>query len=116
MAKKNKVYFDPENKTLVVEGKLFKVSKMTSKKKSIHGSRDYMVEIKKKEYNERLNKIIEYIRTAFDEKKFLKSLLDSLTISDIEKIERRMKKGAKVVEKKGCYNIMIGDFELPVSE
>lgn len=111
-----KSYYDPEKRIFHINGKTYVVEKQTSKKKSDHVSKEMIIEIDMKEFDKRVEKIIDYIETTFDKRKFLKSLLNTIELSAIEKIERRISKKAKVKEKDGCYNLMIGDFELPVIE
>jgi hypothetical protein len=111
-----KVYINPEKKVFIIDGKTYKVEKETLKKKSDHASKEILVEVNMDDYNDRINKIIDYIASTFNERKFLASLLEGLPLSEIAKIERRMAKMEKVREKDGCYNLMIGDFELPINE
>lgn len=113
----DEVYFNPEEKTFVINGEIYKLQKQTTKKKSGgHASKEILVKIDKKEYDARIEAVIDYLQAAFDGRKFLKSYLENLPLSDIEMIERRMKKGVKVKEKGGCYNLEIGNMELNLSE
>jgi len=114
--KDERPFISRERKIFVIDGKTYKEEKETSKKKSDHSSKVFFKEVDMHEYDKRIEKIVEYLLSAFNEKKFLKSLIEGIPLSEIEMIERRMAKKLKVKEKGGCYNLEIGDLEIPMHD
>ena len=114
--KDGRPYIRRDRKVFIINGKTYKEEKETSKKKSDHSSKVFLKEVDMKEYDKRIEKIIDYLVSAFDEKKFLKSLLEGMPLSELDLIERRMAKKLKVKEKDGCYNLEIGDLEIPIHD
>lgn len=112
--KDERPYIKRDRKIFVIGGKIYKEQKETSKKKSEHSSKVFLEEINLKEYDKRIDKIIAYLLSGFDEKKFLRSMLDSMPINEIEMLERRMKKKVTVKEEDGCYGLSIGNFKLDI--
>jgi len=111
-----KVEINPEEKYHVIDGKVYKISKQTVKKKSDHLSRVILVEVDKDEYDKRVTDIIDVIAPVLDVRDILRDILRDLPLNEIEKIERRILKKVEVKQKKGCVNLMIGDYELPISD
>ena len=115
---KEEVYFEPETKTLMVKGEKYAFKKTTFKKggeKKGHLSKEIYEKVDKKEHAKRIETIIDKLVDHVDKRKILKSTLESIPLADLEKIEWRLKKGVKIKEKGGCYNLMIGDYELPLA-
>jgi len=112
----NKIIINPEEKYHRIGKKIYKVSKETTKKKSEHLSKIILVEVDKKEYDKRISDIVEVISDYVNKDTILTDILRDLPLSEIEMIERRIQKKVKIKEKKGCLNLMIGDYELPIIE
>lgn len=112
--KDDRPYIRRDRKVFIINGKTYKEEKETSKKKSEHSSKVFLKEVDMKEHDKRIEKIIEYLLSGFDEKNFLKSMLDSMPINEIEMLERRMKKKVAVKEEEGCYGLSIGNFKLDI--
>ena len=115
---KEEVYLDPGTKTLMVKGEKYAFKKTTYKKggeKKGHLSREIWEKVDEKEYAKRIETIIDKLVDHVDKRKILKSTLEGVSLVDLEKIELRLKKGVKIKEKGGCYNLMIGDYELPLA-
>lgn len=111
-----KVEINPEENYHQIDGKFYKISKQTVKKKSDHLSRVILVEVDKDEYDKRVESIVDSLAPVLDVRKVLKNILRDLPLNEIVKIERRLAKKVKIREKMGCLGLIIGNYELPISE
>ena len=73
-------------------------------------------EIDEKKYNERVNKAAEYLAKDIEAKDIVASVIKDISIDELEALEKRIKKNAKVKKKKGCFNLVIDGMEILIVE
>jgi hypothetical protein len=115
MESKKRLGFDMTKKRLIVDGKVYRFEKQTSRRgNKEHASKDVFVEVDEPRYLERVESVADYLASAVDQKKLMQEILNALPVSHFEQVERRVKKFMPVKVKDGCMYLEIGGVEIPL--
>ena len=117
--KKERIVINPHQKYHMIGDKCYKVDKEKWKKDDTLDE-VVLVEVDKKEYDQRIGTLVDSLIEKVDEKGLLKEVitnaLRSLPLKEIVKIERRVEKGKPIKSKEGCVMLAVGDYDIPLAE
>lgn len=93
-----------------VNGKKYRIKKEKGKRIDgiLHGDKIVAVPFNEKEHKERIDYIVRKIEYSVKLQEILKEILNSMTDDELEKIEKLLKKGAKIKRSHGCLGLKIG--------
>jgi len=77
-----------------------------------HVSKIKFIEVKPEDYDKHIDELAEKIVKNVNTKDVIKSVLISLPMSELKKLEKNMKTTRKPKQVRGCYGLKYGKYEL----
>jgi hypothetical protein len=121
MMKKNKnqliIKSDRDDRTFVLNGKKYRLVRViVTKKDHLKGS--VFEQVDEKKYKKRLEALSDYLITGskITMKDVLISVLKTISIEDLEKLEQKAKKKVQPKIYRGCIGLTLGNSEIIINE
>jgi len=92
-----------------IKGKKYVLKKIIAK----DGNYDFkLIPYEKDKFDRKIEYVSKQLAKAINKKTLIKQVLSNLEFSEIEKMEKSLRKGLKPKAKEGCYEIELGNQEI----
>ena len=117
MVKKDRFVLNPDTKVFTKDGKKYRmVTDITGR--DGHTKRVIFEEFNEKKHESRVNALVKYIqlKSNLTVEDVLIDVCKDISLSDLKKLEQKIRKGSRVTIKHGCLNVRVGGHEISIRD